>query len=625
MKRHFAVLAGYFALTILGTWPLAAQFTTAVPGGGDAWQHLWNLWWMRQALTTPTDPFFTNALYYPNGVSLLFHTLVPLESALTVPFQLLGVDLVPLYNSVLLGSFVLAGYGTWLLVRDLTGHAGAAFVAGFAFAFCPYHLGHLLGHMNLASLQWIPLYLWALLRACGAPGSPLTFTTEALRHGDLQTKEGEPAQNREVPQSGNELPKTLRVSVSPWWNPRRCPPTAWAGVAGLFLVANAWTEWIYVAFLGVFTAGYGLWRLLVDGRGWAGRRDWGPIIGRMAIIGLVFGALAGPLLIRTAAAQAGQSWMRFPPRETLVYSSDLLDSFVPSGLHPLLGGTARELERQQPERNTAERSVFLGYTVLVLAGLALIRRRQAGAAFWALAALAAWLLSLGPMLHAGGRSTFTAFGVTIPLPYLALYNWVPGFSVMRVPARFAVLASLALAVLVGYALARLAAWGSHRLWVIMSTCVVVLMAAEFLVLPYPLAAAGYHIPFYEQVAHEPGRFALLELPLRPMSDYLAYQTVHGKPLVYGYLSRQPPDPFVADTPALHYLLNSTPPDALTPTAAVAAVPALRAAQVRYVIVHWWAFTDTEAAAMHAKLAALFPGQTPQNDPADRMAIYRVEP
>ncbi|MDQ2807402.1 MAG: hypothetical protein M3Z04_10905, partial [Chloroflexota bacterium] len=367
MKRHFAVLAGYFALTILGTWPLAAQFTTAVPGGGDAWQHLWNLWWMRQALTTPTDPFFTNALYYPNGVSLLFHTLVPLESALTVPFQLLGVDLVPLYNAVLMGSFVLAGYGTWLLVRDLTGHAGAAFVAGFAFAFCPYHLGHLLGHMNLASLQWIPLYLWALLRACGAPGQPLPFTTETRRHGELRRGDAASAQEIKGTQASAESHKNLRVSVSPWWNPRRRPQAAMAVVAGLFLVANAWTEWIYVAFLGVFTAGYGLWRLAVDGRGGAGRRDWGPFIGRMAIIGLVFGALAGPLLLRTAGAQAGQSWMRFPPRETLVYSSDLFDSFVPSALHPLLGGPARELERQQPERNTAERSVFLGYTVLALA------------------------------------------------------------------------------------------------------------------------------------------------------------------------------------------------------------------------------------------------------------------
>ena len=173
MRRHLGALAAYAALTAIFTWPLVAQFTTAVPGGGDAWQHLWNLWWMRKALIDlHTSPFHTNYLYYPQGVSLLFHTLVPLESAATVPFQLLGIDLLPLYNGVLFSSFVLAGYGTWLLVRDLTHNDGAAFVAGFAFAFCPYHMGHLLGHMNLASLQWIPFYLWALFRACGAPGSP---------------------------------------------------------------------------------------------------------------------------------------------------------------------------------------------------------------------------------------------------------------------------------------------------------------------------------------------------------------------------------------------------------------------------------------------------------------------
>jgi hypothetical protein len=628
--RHLAVLVGFLLLAILGTWPLATQFTTAVPGGGDAWQHLWNLWWMRQALTQPTDPFFTNALYYPNGVSLLFHTLVPLESTLTVPFQLLGVDLVPLYNSVLLGSFVLAGYGTWLLVRDLTGHAGAALVAGFAFAFCPYHLGHLLGHMNLASLQWIPFYLWALFRACGAPGSPFNFTAQTQRKEDGDDKGlGEGGNKAPSPQTRNTQHATDNPqSATHKGNPAgfRNPQWRWAALAGLFLAANGWTEWIYVAFLGVFTVGYVVWRAGVDGQLWAGRRAWGAFAARLLIVGVVFGALGGPLLIRTAAAQAGQTWMRFPPRETLIYSSDLVDSFVPSGLHPILGEPARALERQQPERNTAERSVFLGYTALLLAlGALAWGRPQRAVAFWATAATVAWVLTLGPILHAAGRSTFTAFGVTMPLPYLLLYNYVPGFSVMRVPTRFIVLASLALAVLAGYALAALARRWPRPRWTALAVLATVAMAADFLIIPNPLARAGYQIPFYAQVAQEPGHFALLELPLRPMSDYLAYQTVHGKPLVYGYLSRQPPDPFVDSTPALHYLLNTTPPDALTPAEAAQDAQALRAANIRYVIVHWWAFTAPEAESMQAKLAALFPGQTPQDDPPNRMAIYRLGP
>ena len=149
-----------------------------------------------------------------------------------------------------------------------------------------------------------------------------------------------------------------------------------------------------------------------------------------------------------------------------------------------------------------------------------------------------------------------------------------------------------------------------------------LIALEFLAIPYPMATPGYHIPFYEQVAQEPGHFAILELPLRPMSDYMAYQTVHGKPIVYGYLSRQPPDPFVEGTPALHYLLNSTPARraAAAPRPPRAPPPCARRASAT------WSSTGgpsptPEAAAMQAKLAALFPGQAPEQDPADQMAIY----
>ena len=62
-----------------------------------------------------------------------------------------------------------------------------------------------------------------------------------------------------------------------------------------------------------------------------------------------------------------------------------------------------------------------------------------------------------------------------------------------------------------------------------------------------------------------------------------------------------------------------------PAQAAAGAGTLQAAGIRYVIVHWWAFTDAEAAAMRAKLAAVFPGRQPQDDPADRMAIYRLGP
>ncbi len=72
-----AALIGTGLLTLVMTYPLIRRFTSAIPGDGfDGWQNYWNLWWVRQALLVEhTHPWFTDMLYAPVGVSLLFHTL----------------------------------------------------------------------------------------------------------------------------------------------------------------------------------------------------------------------------------------------------------------------------------------------------------------------------------------------------------------------------------------------------------------------------------------------------------------------------------------------------------------------------------------------------------------------
>ena len=66
---------------------------------------------------------------------------------------------------------VLAGFFTYLLVRDLTGSRGAAFLAGAVFAFSGYLTGY--PPVQLAVLRtavWLPLLLWTLAGAT-APAS----------------------------------------------------------------------------------------------------------------------------------------------------------------------------------------------------------------------------------------------------------------------------------------------------------------------------------------------------------------------------------------------------------------------------------------------------------------------
>ena len=66
------------------TWPLARVFTTRIAGGlGDPHQTLWSMSWMRDALLSFQNPFFTTRLYHPQGATLVFFTF-DLPSALLV-------------------------------------------------------------------------------------------------------------------------------------------------------------------------------------------------------------------------------------------------------------------------------------------------------------------------------------------------------------------------------------------------------------------------------------------------------------------------------------------------------------------------------------------------------------
>jgi hypothetical protein len=152
----------------------------------------------------------------------------------------------------------------------------------------------------------------------------------------------------------------------------------------------------------------------------------------------------------------------------------------------------------------------------------------------------AFVLSLGPYLVVWGVNT------RVPLPYLGLYYVVPGWSAMRVPARFAflvLLAAVPLSALGVQALAeRVARWGR---WapVTVSVVLVALFLLEVGGKPLPLQAVpvGRDIPeVYRWLARErPG--PIVEVPVAPEheGEYLYLSTVHWLPLVNGRTSFAP--------------------------------------------------------------------------------------
>ena len=211
--------------------------------------------------------------------------------------------------------------------------------------------------------------------------------------------------------------------------------------------------------------------------------------------------------------------------------------FLPNPNHPWFGAPWREWLTGQPggfvENVT---SVTLVAAVVVLAAVWLVRFRIPR--FWGGLALIAASLTLGPFVRVAGVATY------LPTPW-AVLRYVPVIGTARAPARFAVLLTLAVAVLFALALAALAERraGLRRPVVVL---VGLLLAIELCPAPRPLFD-GTIAPVYAQIASDPRDVRVLELPfgvrdgLTSFGDFSAasqfHQTLHGKRLVGGYLSR----------------------------------------------------------------------------------------
>lgn len=136
---------------------------------GDGVQNLWNIWHMRQSIATGSSPYFTSYLHFPEGTTLLAHTLSPtnalmgaaLESFLS-PFEA--------YNTLVILTFVATGLSGFLLAYYFCRSYWPSVVAGFIYSFSGFQMLHIGSHINLTSLEWLPLFVIFWHRLLSRPG-----------------------------------------------------------------------------------------------------------------------------------------------------------------------------------------------------------------------------------------------------------------------------------------------------------------------------------------------------------------------------------------------------------------------------------------------------------------------
>jgi len=219
-----------------------------------------------------------------------------------------------------------------------------------------------------------------------------------------------------------------------------------------------------------------------------------------------------------------------------------------------------------------------------------------------------------------------AWGQALPIP--GVYDWllstVPLFNALRVPARFGLLAILAITILAGLGFQRVMA-GAGRGWRLCATALLLpLMVWEgyggaLAVTPTPATLTATDQQVDAWLADQPPG-AVLHLPSRGLEEGAhvrrQYGTLkHGHPMTGG-ISRVP-------SPLMEFLTGSISPFA-QPDLISDTVPFLRGIGVRYVLMRPAAFQD---AAFGAQVRAIFEGSPYMTERArfGDVVAWEIEP
>ncbi|MBY0278034.1 hypothetical protein K2Z84_22095 [Candidatus Binatia bacterium] len=187
----FVAAAVAYALAVIAlSWPLARQATTALvdplklPNAAGVWGRadldllVWILAWTAHALATDPTQLFQANIFHPARDTLASSENLLGLAPLATPLFLLTHNPVLTYDVTVLAVIWLAAICTFALVRAWSGSAGAAFLAGAAFALGPQLTGGFV-RLHVSAVHFFPLVMLFSWRAASRP-RPLTLAALAL-------------------------------------------------------------------------------------------------------------------------------------------------------------------------------------------------------------------------------------------------------------------------------------------------------------------------------------------------------------------------------------------------------------------------------------------------------------
>lgn len=498
---------------------LARPATSVLNDSGDPILTAMFMWWNASHLPF-TDAWWQFPGFYHTRDVLAFSEHLLGLTPLSTPLAWMTGDPLVTYNLVMLLTFPLGGATMYLLVRQVTASAPAAGLAAVAFAFAPYRMSAL-AHVQMQAVFWLPLALlglhaflddgrrrWLALYGAG-------WLLAALSNGYLLV-------------TGSAL-----IGLWVLWfvvARARWRDLGWITlatcVAAVPLVPILYRYVVVQAFQGLtrelaevrmfsadafslFCAAPGLtvW-------GWLGefcmpeaRHFPGAALVAACAAGLA-GVVARPggAVRPWTTRERGFVWLGYVCLMVAVVYAGLAVAVVLSARPRLDVGLIRASAGSVGRYGGIALAACVA-AVLVSPALRAAARRMGVVGFYLSAAVVMWLLSLGPVIVAGGRDTGW------PGPYAALLS-VPGMSGIRAPGRFWMMSVLCLVVATAWCVAYVLRGRPRRI----VAPVVVILGAGLLSDGWVDRFIAAEPPFPAPAPRELAGGTVLELPMGSSRD-----------------------------------------------------------------------------------------------------------
>ncbi len=484
--EHISVVFIFSILTMILTLPVILDFANEAAGLAcdDSCYMMWRFWWTDFSFENDLDPQYSNYIFYPDGINIgIGGSLLPIAIGfLLVQF----LDHVTAWNIIWFLGLVFGGYGCYLLANNFSKNYLSSIIAGIIFTFTTYHMSHSLAHPGLSMIVWLPIFVLFLFKLL-----------------EKQSK-------------------------------------YYSIVGGIifFLVSltHPYNSLFITIFSIIFFAVYIFRQKKVSNK---------TFITNFSIL-FTIGLISSSVLFLSTPAISDELPSR-PLSEHINYSANLENLILPVHQHTTqiisdygMITSFYSFFDKQPFSQSIENLTFLGYSVIFLSALAVIRYRRNHTWFWLLICGIFVLMSLGPELKIFNEST------GIELPDKVFYDNIPGWDQLRSPARFIVMANLALAVLASYAVYGLIKnkFSSFKQQIMLTSIIGFVILFEFSMIPY----LSYTEPIpdiYEEIKNDESKFAVLPVPIGGTGEYalmsdpamLYHQLHHEKPIYGGYEAR----------------------------------------------------------------------------------------